>query len=135
MITVDDIKKVVIDQSQLPQLAGLEKQLPLYDTKWQNAEDEWLITILAQIAIKNGAWGLVGFENLLRAVRRSVYRWAIGSRDDFTTAVNDAIVTGDIELVTVVGKWLIFPTKKLYLKPLPELVNSFAGSRGNYRKM
>jgi|WetSurMetagenome_2_1015567.scaffolds.fasta_scaffold74669_4 hypothetical protein len=135
MITVSSKDNVVIDQNQLPNLANLEKQLPLFDSKWQHAEDEWLVTLLAQIAIKNGAWCLVPFGDLLRAARHSRYAFAIGDRADFTTAVNEIVATGDIELVSVMGKWLIFPMRKLYIKPLPELMKTFAGNRGKFRKM
>jgi hypothetical protein len=122
-----------LDQKGLPALPlGENKQLHIPGSKWYHAEEEWIVSLLADLALKRGEWYMVSFDELLKAARHSRYDFAIGNKIQFTIALYNVAATRDIQLVGIDDHWLIFPRAKLYVVPLPELCRTIADCGGGW---
>lgn len=106
---------IKIDQRNLPTLPTDRKlKFSISGTKWPHLAEKWIVEMLATFAVKNQAWCVVLWEDLVKMSKKE-HRHQLDHELAIAIAVCNMVATGDLGIAQDANN-----NKKFYLVPLPE---------------
>ncbi len=130
LVTIGDIVLSKIDQDTLPQLPDdktTNMELSLASSKWNHAEEEWVVAMLSSFAVKNGAWCPVLWKDLVKMSKKE-NKHLLDHELMIAVTISNMVATGDLMIVHNIKDDLF------YIVPLPSLGKTIASCGHEWRR-